>query len=233
MRILLIEDDLACARSIEAILVPEGCSVHHAELAEDGVDLAKTSQHDLILLDLLLPDMHGLTALTELRRSGIDTPVFVLSGESRVDMRVRLLSAGADDFLAKPFSKDELMARVRAVIRRSLTHSQSLITTGKLAVNITEKAVHACGTKVPLTIKEYQLLEALSLRKGAALSKDALLNQLYGGMDEPEMKIIDVFICKLRKKLAKATGGENYIHTVWGRGYQLLDPDSATPSKAA
>jgi DNA-binding winged helix-turn-helix (wHTH) protein len=126
--------------------------------------------------------------------------------------------------MTKPFHKDELVARIHAIVRRSKGHAQSVITTGDLVVNLDAKTVEVAGQRVHLTGKEYQMLELLSLRKGTTLTKEMFLNHLYGGMDEPELKIIDVFICKLRKKLALACGGENYIETVWGRGYVLRDP---------
>jgi two-component system cell cycle response regulator CtrA len=132
---------------------------------------------------------------------------------------------GADDYLTKPFHREELVARIHAIIRRSKGHAQSIIKTGRIAVNLDAKTVDVSGNTVHLTGKEYQMLELLSLRKGTTLTKEMFLNHLYGGMDEPELKIIDVFICKLRKKLAEATSGENYIETVWGRGYVLRDPE--------
>ncbi len=126
--------------------------------------------------------------------------------------------------MTKPFHREELVARIHAIIRRSKGHAQSMIKTGKVNVNLDAKTVDVEGGTVHLTGKEYQMLELLSLRKGTTLTKEMFLNHLYGGMDEPELKIIDVFICKLRKKLAEATGGDNYIETVWGRGYVLRDP---------
>lgn len=119
------------------------------------------------------------------------------------------------------------MARIHAIIRRSKGHSQSIIHTGKISVNLDAKTVDVAGRPVHLTGKEYQMLELLSLRKGTTLTKEMFLNHLYGGMDEPELKIIDVFICKLRKKLSTATDGENYIETVWGRGYVLREPQDS------
>jgi two-component system cell cycle response regulator CtrA len=116
------------------------------------------------------------------------------------------------------------VARIHAIVRRSKGHAQSIIQTGELRVNLDAKTVEVNGERVHLTGKEYQMLELLSLRKGTTLTKEMFLNHLYGGIDEPELKIIDVFICKLRKKLAAATGGQNYIETVWGRGYVLRDP---------
>ena len=121
-----------------------------------------------------------------------------------------------------------LFRSIHAIVRRSKGHAQSIIETGKVAVNLDAKTAEVGGSPVHLTGKEYQMLELLSLRKGTTLTKEMFLNHLYGGMDEPELKIIDVFICKLRKKLSAATGGENYIETVWGRGYVLRDPMGAT-----
>ena len=136
---------------------------------------------------------------------------------------MRGLGFGADDYMTKPFHKDELVARIHAVVRRSKGHAQSVILTGELLVNLDTKTVEVGGQRVHLTGKEYQMLELLSLRKGTTLTKEMFLNHLYGGMDEPELKIIDVFICKLRKKLATAAGGKNFIETVWGRGYVLRE----------
>ena len=154
----------------------------------------------------------------------IDTPILILTGNADIDNKVRGLGFGADDYMTKPFHKDELIARIHAVVRRSKGHSQSVINTGKLTVNLDTKTVEVEGNRVHLTGKEYQMFELLSLRKGTTLTKEMFLNHLYGGMDEPELKIIDVFICKLRKKLQQATGGNHYIETVWGRGYVLRDP---------
>jgi two-component system, cell cycle response regulator CtrA len=126
--------------------------------------------------------------------------------------------------MTKPFHDDELVARIHAIVRRSKGHAQSVIQTGDLVVNLDTKTVAVNGAQVHVTGKEYQILELLSLRKGTTLTKETFLDQLYGGMDEPELKIFDVFICKLRKKLASASNGKNYIETVWGRGYALREP---------
>lgn len=224
MRVLLIEDDSATAQSIELMLKSEGFNIYTTDLGEEGVDLGKLYDYDIILLDLDLPDMPGFDVLKQLRVSKIDTPVLILSGTTDTDIKVRGLGFGADDYLTKPFHKDELVARIHAVVRRSKGHSQSIITTGTIAVNLDAKTVDVNKQRVHLTGKEYQMLELLSLRKGTTLTKEMFLNHLYGGMDEPELKIIDVFICKLRKKLANATDGDHYIETVWGRGYVLRNP---------
>ena len=135
--------------------------------------------------------------------------------------------------MTKPFHKGELVARIHAIVRRCEGHAQSVIQTGDLVVNLDTKTVGVNQTRVHLTGKEYQMLELLTLRKGTTLTKEMFLNHLYGGMDEPELKIIDVFICKLRKKLANASSGKNYIETVWGRGYVLREPFEDKAKKSA
>jgi len=224
MRVLLIEDDRATAQGIELMLKSEGFNTYVTDYGEEGVDLGKLYDYDIILLDLNLPDMPGFDVLKTLRVAKVDTPILILSGNADIDNKVRGLGSGADDYMTKPFHKEELIARIHAVVRRSKGHSQSIIKTGDVAVNLDAKTVEVNNQRVHLTGKEYQMLELLSLRKGTTLTKEMFLNHLYGGMDEPELKIIDVFICKLRKKLSAATGGDNHIETVWGRGYVLRDP---------
>ncbi len=227
MRILLVEDDPTTSRSIELMLTHANLNVYCTDLGEEGIDLAKLYDYDLILLDLNLPDMNGHEVLRQLRMSKIETPILILSGADDTENKIRGFGFGADDYMTKPFHREELVARIHAIIRRSKGHAQSMIKTGKVNVNLDAKTVDVDGGGVHLTGKEYQMLELLSLRKGTTLTKEMFLNHLYGGMDEPELKIIDVFICKLRKKLAEATGGDNYIETVWGRGYVLRDPSPA------
>jgi two-component system cell cycle response regulator CtrA len=228
MRVLLIEDEPTTAKAIELMLGTEGFNVYTTDLGEEGLDLGKLYDYDIILLDLNLPDMHGYDVLKNLRVSRIATPVLILSGINETDSKVRSFGFGANDYVTKPFHRDELIARIQAVVRRSKGHSQSIVHTGKLAVNLDAKTVEVGGSRLHLTGKEYAILELLTLRKGTTLTKDMFLSHLYGGMDEPELKIIDVFICKLRKKLSLACEGENYIETVWGRGYSLVEPLSAT-----
>ena len=232
MRVLLVEDDPTTQQSIQMMLESTGMVVDTADLGEDGLEIGKLYEYDIILLDIMLPDMDGFEVLRRLRDSRVDTPVLILSGLSESENKVKGLSTGADDYLTKPFDKAELLARIQAIVRRSAGHSQSIISTGQLSVNLDAHTVEVNGQSIHLTGKEYGILELLSLRKGTTLTKDMFLNHLYGGMDEPELKIIDVFICKLRKKLSTATGGDNYIETVWSRGYVLRDPEG-DPQKAA
>jgi two-component system cell cycle response regulator CtrA len=224
MRVLLIEDDSATAQSIELMLKSEGFNVYTTDLGEEGIDLGKVYDYDIILLDLNLPDMSGFEVLRSLRVSKVKTPTLILSGLAGIEDKVKGFGFGADDYMTKPFHKDELVARIHAIVRRSKGHAQSVVQSGDLLVNLDAKTTEVNGTRVYLTGKEYQVLELLSLRKGMTISKEMFLNHLYGGMDEPELKIIDVFMCKLRKKLANASGGKNYIETVWGRGYVLRHP---------
>lgn len=225
MRILMVEDDPTTSKSIEMMLTHANLNVYATDLGEEGIDLAKLYDYYLILLDLHLPDMSGHEVLRQLRMARVETPILILTGESGTESKLRGFGFGADDYMTKPFHRDELVARIHAIIRRSKGHSQSIINTGLISVNLDAKTEDGGGMPVHLTGKEYQMLELPSLRKGTTLTKEMFLNHLYGGMDEPELKIIDVFICKLRKKLSEATGGDNHIETVWGRGYVLRDPE--------
>ena len=233
MRVLLVEDDSSVAKSIELMLHSEGFIVDSTDLGEDGLEIGKLYDYDIIILDLMLPDIDGYEVLRRLRSARVTTPILIPSGLSELDHKIKGLGVGADDYLTKPFDKRELIARIQAIVRRSKGHSDSVIRTGRLTVNLDTRTVEVDSSPLHLTGKEYGILELLSLRKGTTLTKEMFLNHLYGGMDEPELKIIDVFVCKLRKKLAQATKGDNYIETVWGRGYVLRDPqeDAMPPQK--
>lgn len=231
MRVLLVEDDTSVAKSIQLMLQSEGFVVDTTDLGEDGLEIGKIYDYDIIVLDLMLPDMDGYEVLRRLRAAKVQTPILILSGLSELDNKIKGLGIGADDYLTKPFDRRELVARIHAIIRRSKGHSDSVIRTGKLVVNLDARTVDVDNRPLHLTGKEYGILELLSLRKGTTLTKEMFLNHLYGGMDEPELKIIDVFVCKLRKKLTQAAG-ENYIETVWGRGYVLRDPIPEGKEKA-
>ena len=228
MRILIIEDDLPTSKALEATLKSESFVCDLTNSGEDGLDLAKIYDYDLILLDLMLPDVEGYEVIRRLRTVQVNTPILILSGLTDTDDKVKGLGFGADDYLTKPFDKQELVARVNAIVRRSKGHSNSHIKIGRMTVNLNTKMVDIDNKYLNLTGREYAILELMALRKGATLSKEVFLNHLYGGLEEPEFKIIDVFICKLRKKLSDVLGGESYIKTLWGRGYVLEEP-KATP----
>jgi two-component system cell cycle response regulator CtrA len=179
MRVLLVEDDPTTSKSIEMMLTHANLNVYTTDLGEEGIDLAKLYDYDLILLDLGLPDMHGHEVLRQLRLARIATPILILSGADDTENKIRGFGFGADDYLTKPFHREELVARIHAIIRRSKGHSQSIIRTGKINVNLDAKTVDVAGQTVHLTGKEYQMLELLSLRKGTTLTKEMFLNHLY------------------------------------------------------
>lgn len=226
MRVLHVEDDSVTAASIAMMLRAEDFIVDTTDLGEDVLEISKLHDYDIIILDLMLPGIDGYEVLRRLRAGGVQTPTLILSALASPgpEAGIKGLAIGADDFLAKPFDRRELIARIQTVVRRAKVDSEAAIRIGKLLLHLDRKTVEVDGQRLPLTRKEYEILELLSMRKGAVLTKEAFLEHLYGGMDEPEPKVIDVFMCKLRKKLRHATGGENYIENVWGRGYVLRDP---------
>ena len=223
MRVLLVEDDVTAARGISMMLKAGGAVVEQADTGQEALELVRRYDFDIVVLDLMLPDMEGYDVVRRMRAARIEVPVLMLSGLSQPQARVKGLGVGADDFITKPFDRAELVARMQAIVRRSKGFSQPSLRVGKLRLNLDSREVLVGDTQVHLTGKEYAILELLVLRKGMVLTKEAFLNHLYGGMDEPEVKIIDVFICKLRRKLQLA-GADNLIGTVWGRGYMLREP---------
>jgi two-component system cell cycle response regulator CtrA len=231
MRVLVIEDDRTTAQSIELMLKSERISVLTTNLGEEGIDLGKLYDYDIILLDLDLPDISGFEVLRSLRLSKVNTPTLILSGIASLDAKVASLGRGADDYMTKPFHQGELVARIHAIVRRSKGHAQSLIQTDDLTINLDAKTVEINGAGLHVTPKEYQVLELLSLRNGTPVSREMFLNHLYGNLDEPEMQILDVFVYTLRKKLANASGGKNYIQAVRGCGYVLQHPAGEEAAK--
>jgi two-component system cell cycle response regulator CtrA len=222
MRILLVEDDLTAAHGLTLILKGSGAIVEHAATGEEAIGLTRHYEYDIVLLDLILPDVKGYEVVRRMRTLRNDTPVLILSGLSRPQAKVKGLSLGADDFITKPFNVLELLARVQAITRRRKGYSQPAVRLGEIELNLESREVAVNGRELRLTSKEYSILELLVLRKGKLLTKDAFLNHLYSGTDEPERQIIDLYICRLRKKLA-GVGASNLIGTVWGHGYMLRD----------
>lgn len=223
MRVLLIEDDKTIGQNIAMVLNKEGMVVDTSYLGEDGLEMAKLYEYDIIIVDLMLPGIDGYEVVRSLRATRNNTPIMILSGLSGSDKKVKGLGFGADDYLTKPFDRSELIARVNALVRRSKGLADPIVRTGIMEINLNSKIVTIGGKVLHLTSKEYALIELLAMRKGTTINKEQFLNHLYGGMDEPEMKIIDVFLCKIRRKIEKLSGGEEYIETVWGRGYILKD----------
>jgi two-component system cell cycle response regulator CtrA len=224
MRVLLVEDDATTAASIKLMLTKESFICDTTDLGGDGLEIGKLYDYDIILLDPVLPDIDSYELLGRLRAARVRAPILILSGLADLDHKIKDLGFGADDFLTKPFDRRELIARIKAIVRRSKDQSDATIRTGKLVVNLDTRVVTVEDKPVHLTGKEYGVLELLSLRKGTALTKEMFLNHLYGGLDEPELSVIDTFVYRLRKKLVEATGGQHYIETEWGRGYVLRDP---------
>jgi two-component system cell cycle response regulator CtrA len=218
MRFLLVEDDLLLTRGLVMMLKGDNHVVDTTDTGEEALELVRHYEYDAVILDLMLPDMEGYEVVRKMRAARLDTPVVILSGLSRPAAKVKGFALGADDFICKPFDKGELVARLQAVVRRSKGYSQPTLQVGELQLSLNTREVLVSGVPVHLTSKEYAILELLVTRRGLALTKQQFLDHLYGSMDEPEAKIIDVFICKLRKKLAQA-GMPNLIGTVWGRGY--------------
>ena len=223
MNVLIVEDDPIISKSLSMALSDEGHFSDICGTAEDDLIAATDNSYDAIILDINLPDSDGIRLSKTLRCDKIDTPVLIVSGRTSTTDKVVALRSGADGYLTKPFDRQELVANLTAIVRRHNGHSDSVISTGPIAINLSTRTVSVAGEKVDLTGKEVQILELLALRKGATISKTQLINHLYNGRDEPELKIIDVFVCKLRKKLSDHVNGKNFIHTIWGQGYALRD----------
>jgi two-component system cell cycle response regulator CtrA len=219
-RLLLVEDDRLLSDVLARMLEGAGYTVYVTALGEDALELARAYRFDAVLLDLTLPDLPGQSVLKVLRSGRADMPVIILSGESSLAVKLEGFQEGADDYVVKPFHPDELLARVHAVIRRSRAAAPTSIEVGPLTIDFSVRRASVNGVPVPLTGKEFQCLAFLAQRRGTTVTKEMFLAHLYGGQDEPEMKIIDVFICKLRRKLSEA-GCPPVVETVWGRGYTI------------
>lgn len=220
-RLLLVEDDRLLADLLARKLEGAGYIVHVSGLGEDALALIDAHRFDAVLVDLTLPDLPGQTILRRLRQEGSnDPPILILSGEASLAVKLEGFSEGADDYVVKPFHPDELVARVGAAIRRAQSSAPVEIRLGRLLIDLQGRKALVDDVIVPLTGKEFQCLAFLAMRRGSTVTKEMFLAHLYGGRDEPEMKIIDVFICKIRRKLTEA-GANNVIETVWGRGYTV------------
>ncbi len=233
MRILLAEDDLVATQMISLALKAVHIFIDHVDQGEEAIEMVRHYEYDIVLVGLTLPDMDGRHLVRRLRAAKHTAPILVLGGaHTTASIKVEAFDAGTDDFLTLPVDPSELLARIQAVLRRSKGFSNPIIRIGVLQLNTNTHEVSYDGHEVRLTSKEFAILELLVVRKGQVLTKTALLNHLYGGIDEPDGKIVDVFICKLRKKL-QAVGGSDLISTVWGRGYVLQEGTAALAALAA
>lgn len=223
MRILIIEDDALLAERIQENIEEAGHEVDHALTGEEGLSLAEMESHNVIILDMGLPDMSGNDITKALRNASNNVPILVLSARTQLEDKLAALDLGADDFMIKPFHRDELLARLHALLRRSEGLNSHVVQIGDLQIDIRNKQLLVENKPVTLTRKEFEILELLAMRQGRPVEKSTLMNHLYGSNDEPEIKIIDVFICSLRKKLAEYNKGRHCIETVRGRGYALRD----------
>ncbi len=222
MRVLIVEPETLASRALLELVREAGAIADQTDTGQEALELARHYDYDVVVLELALPDMDGCEVVRRMRAARIEIPVILQAPAVRPQVRVKAFQLGADDFITRPMDHAELFARMQAVMRRSKGYSQPTLRCGALHLNLDTREVMVGERAVHLTGKEYSILELLVLRKGMVLTKEVFLNHLYGGMDEPEMKIIDVFICKLRKKLAEA-GAPNLIGTVWGRGYMVRD----------
>ena len=223
MRVLLVESNSRVAAAISADLKNETFQVDIAESGVDALYVMRDYEFDLVLLNLLLPEMDGNALISRIRLAKDKTPIIALSAVPQA--RLKALAAGADDVVERDIDRAELGARIRAIVRRSRGFGQSQLHVGNLTLDVDHHDVVANGVRVHLTTKEFALLQLLVLRRNMIMTKEAILSQLYGGIDEPEIKIVDVFICKIRSKLAQA-GLPSVISTVWGRGYSVKDAGS-------
>ncbi len=232
MRVLVVENDPALTRALQAQFAAQNLRIEAADGGAEALDLLRHYQYDIIVLNLSLPDIDGVHMIRRIRGSGITTPVLALSCRRNRHDVPPAFAAGADDVVDETVDRTELIARMNAIVRRARGHSQSKLQVGALSLDLEQREVTANGNLIALTGKEFELLRLLMLRKNLVLTKEVILDQLYGGLDEPEVKIIDVFVCKIRKKLARA-GLEGVIGTVWARGYTIQDasggPRHSTP----
>lgn len=212
--------NIGCEAAVETALTDAGMAVVTVPDGYEGADLARNYDYDLITLAGELPDMPGETALRQIRAAGVTVPVIVIGTETTVQARVLALTIGADDYILSPWSPDELVARVQAIARRSRGLSSNVVTVGPMSLDIGQRTLTINGERVHLTGKEFDLLQLLMVRRDVLVTKEAILDRLYGGRDEPEPKIVDVFVCKLRAKL-RPSGADRHLRTVWGQGYSV------------
>ena len=219
MRVLVVEDDADISRQLVTVLTDAGYAVDAAADGEEGHYLGETEPYDAILLDLGLPAIDGVTVLERWRRAGIKTPVLILTARDRWTDKLAGFDAGADDYVAKPFYVEEVLARLRALVRRAAGHATSELECGPLRLDTRAARVSVDGTPVKLTALEYRLLAYLMMHKGRVVSRTELVEHLYDQDFDRDSNTIEVFVGRLRKKL-----GADLIETIRGQGYRMQDP---------
>ncbi|MEN8681298.1 MAG: response regulator transcription factor [Akkermansiaceae bacterium] len=223
MRILVLEDYPPLRSSIVECLVEEGYAVDSTESGDEGLWYVRNHVYDVALLDIMVPEVSGLEILKKLRSDGNSVPVIIISARDTVVQKIEGLEGGADDYLVKPFSLDEMLARVRVQIRRRHEKKSPLISVGDLVIDTATKMVRRAGRAIELTRKEYLLLECLAFRNGEVLSREDIARQVYQDYEGGTSNVVDVYIGYLRKKL-HIDGLPNIIHTKRGHGYFLSEP---------
>ncbi len=222
MRVLVVEDESSLAELIKEGLEDEGYSIDLAYDGEEGFDLAANEPYDVIVLDIMLPKKDGFEIVRDLRSKGVKTPVLMLTAKSTTEDKVLGLNSGADDYLTKPFSFDELLARIRALLRRSFGEVESIVRISDLELNINTHEVKRSGKPIELTSKEYALLEYLVLNKNKLLSRMDIVEHIYDYSYDYDSNVVDVLVARLRRKIDRGFD-EKLIHTVRGVGYMVKE----------
>ena len=222
MRILLVEDKNRLREAIEKALRESGYAVDSTDNGNDGLWMSCENTYDVILLDIMLPGLDGLSVLEQLRGRERDTPVLLLTAKDTIADRVKGLRKGADDYLIKPFALEELLARIEALCRRSYKKSTSTITLNDLIIDSSAKTVKRDGNLIDLTAREYAILEYLAMRQGSVISRSEIEEHIYDELVSPMSNVVDSAICNLRKKIAKEPDDDELIHTRRGQGYILM-----------
>lgn len=221
MRLLLVEDDKKIASFLEKGLRESGFNVDLCFDGIDGLRLALSEKFDVAVMDIMLPGMDGLSVIERIREKGVQTPVLILSARQSVDDRIQGLQRGGDDYMVKPFSFSELLARVQALIRRDQKNVRpTVLTVDTLQMDLLKHEVQREGEKIELPAKEYALLEYMMRNPEVVLSKTAILERVYDYAFDPQTNVVDVLVCRLRNKIDKDYE-KKLIHTVRGMGYVL------------
>jgi len=222
LRLLVVEDEKTLADLIKEGLEEEGFSVDVAYDGQEGLFMAQNEPFDLVVLDIMLPEIDGIEILKNMRRNNITTPVLMLTAKSDVEDKVSALNIGADDYLTKPFSFDELLARIKAVLRRNFKEASNIIRIADLKLDLSTREVERAGKKIELTAREYALLEYLALNKNRLLTRTDITEHIYNYEFDFDSNVVDVTVTRLRKKIDK-NFEKKLIHTVRGAGYMIKE----------